>query len=115
MRHHKKLKKFGRERNQRKALIKSLVFNLVKNEKIKTTETKAKTLRTFVEKYITKAKSGELDQRKLLIARVGDASAKKITETIAPRYKDRNGGYTRVVKLPRRKSDGSKMAIVEFV
>lgn len=115
MRHHKKGRKFGRETDQRRALMKALAVNLVRYEKIKTTEAKAKELRPFMEKFITRAKGAGLNDKKLLVARIGGMSAKKLVESIAPKYKDRNGGYTRIVKLPRRKGDGSKMALIEFV
>ena len=115
MRHHKKTRKFGRETNQRRALIRGLAVNLVKYEQIKTTEAKAKELRPIVEKFITKAKKGDLSQKRLLAAKIGLVSAKKLIESIAPKYKSRNGGYTRIVKLPNRQSDDSKMAMIEFV
>src|SRR3989338_5467063 len=110
MRHHNTKRKFGRETNQRKALMKSLAVNLIKNDKIKTTEAKAKELRPFIEKLVTKAKGGDLAKRK-----IGISSTKKLFDKIAPKYKDRNGGYTRITKMPRRKTDGSKISIIEFV
>lgn len=116
MRHHNTNRKFGRKRNQRKALLKSLALSLVMHEKIKTTEAKAKELRPFVEKLITRGKVSGLFSRRLLIARLGDKEgSKKLIEELAPRYKKREGGYTRIIKLPRRISDASPMAIIEFV
>ncbi|MCK6463097.1 MAG: 50S ribosomal protein L17 [Candidatus Pacebacteria bacterium] len=115
MRHHDKNRKFGRERNQRKALMRSLVVGLVSSEKVKTTEAKAKELRPLVEKLVTKAKIGTLHQKKLLVSKIGAESAKKLIEKIAPKYAERKGGYTRIIKTPQRKSDGSAMAIIEFV
>lgn len=115
MKHAKKGRKFGRERDQRRALIKSLVFNLVKDEKIKTTEAKAKELRPVVEKIITRAKTDNLANRRLVSSRIGQTATKKVFNDIAPKYKDRNGGYTRIVKMAPRKSDASRMAIIEFV
>ena len=115
MRHRKTRGKFGREKNARKALLKSLVVNLIRDGKIKTTEAKAKTLRPFVEKFVTKAKTDNLANRRLVASKIGNVSAKKLFEKIAPPYLKRNGGYIRIVKLPRRQSDGSKMAMVEFV
>ncbi|PJE73514.1 MAG: 50S ribosomal protein L17 [Candidatus Terrybacteria bacterium CG10_big_fil_rev_8_21_14_0_10_41_10] len=115
MKHAKKGRKFGRERDQRKALMKSLVFNLVKDEKIKTTEAKAKELRPAIEKIITKAKTDNLASRRLVSSRIGQIAAKKVFDKIAPKYKDRNGGYTRIIKMAPRKSDASRMAIIEFV
>lgn len=95
--------------------MKSLAVNLIRNKKIKTTEAKAKELRPFMEKLITKAKAGGLAKRKIIISAIGNLSAKKLFEKIAPDYKDRNGGYTRIVKIPRRKTDGSRRSIIEFV
>lgn len=95
--------------------MKSLAVNLIRAGKIKTTEAKAKTLRSFVEKFVTKAKVGGLANKRLVISGVGNVPAKKLFDKIAPKYIDRKGGYTRVVKLLRRQSDGSKMAIIEFV
>ena len=115
MKHKKTKRKFGREKNARKALLKSLAVNLIRDGKIKTTEAKAKTLRPFVEKFVTKAKTGSLANRRLVASRIGDISTKKLFEKIAPLYLERSGGYIRIMKLPRRQSDGSKMSIVEFV
>jgi len=115
MRHHNARRKFGRETNQRKALMRSLVVNLIKTEKMKTTEAKAKELRPFVEKLVTKAKIGDLSKRRLVASVIGILSTKKLFDKIAPKYKDRNGGYTRITKMPRRKSDGSKISVIEFV
>lgn len=115
MRHLKKRRKFGRERGQRKALLKSLSCGLIKKEKIQTTEAKAKELRPFIEKIITKAKNGNLTYRRLTISKLGQEAAKKLFEKIAPKYVKRKGGYIRIIKLPRRASDASRMAIIEFV
>ena len=115
MRHHNKVKKFGRERNQRKALMKSLAHNLVVKGKIRTTEAKAKALRPVVEKLITLGKKETLATGRLLESRVGKIAASKIVKKLSPVYKDRKGGYTRITKLLRRASDGSSMAVIEFV
>lgn len=89
---------------------------LILNDKIKTTEAKAKELRPFIEKLVTKAKQGDLAARRVLISRlIGVGLVKKMIDEIAPKFKDRNGGYTRVIKLPARGQDGSKMAVIEFV
>ena len=95
--------------------MKSLAVNLIKTEKMKTTEAKAKELRPFVEKLVTKAKIGDLSKRRLVASVIGILSTKKLFGKIAPKYKDRNGGYTRITKMPRRKSDGSKISVIEFV
>jgi large subunit ribosomal protein L17 len=116
MRHHNKNKKFGREKNQRIALIRSLATSLIRDNRITTTEPKAKALRPFVEKLVTQAKNADLSDRRLLISKINSAVAsKKLVETIAPKYESRNGGYTRIIKLQPRLSDGAKMAIIEFV
>lgn len=116
MRHHKSIRVFGREKNQRNALMRSLMRSLVIHESITTTEAKAKELRKFIEPLVTKAKTNTLATRRLLAADIGDSTAaKKLVEVIAPAHKDRKGGYTRVVKLPLRKTDGAKMASIQFV
>ncbi|MBU1160031.1 50S ribosomal protein L17 [Patescibacteria group bacterium] len=115
MRHKSKGRKLKRVRKQRKALLKGLAFNFIKHGKIKTTEAKAKELRPFVEKIISKAKVDNLSNRRIIIARLGENSVKKLFSEIGPRYKERKGGYTRITKLPPRKGDASKMAIIEFV
>ncbi|MCI5108220.1 MAG: 50S ribosomal protein L17 [Candidatus Pacebacteria bacterium] len=115
MNHHKKNRKFGRVRNQRKALLKSLASSLIDKERIQTTEAKAKELRPIVEKLITSAKSGSLSSRRTLSSRVGVSASKKLVDSIAPKYKDRKGGYTRITKLETKRSDAAKMAQIEFV
>lgn len=115
MRHHNANRKFGRKKNQRQALMKSLARSLVLKRKIKTTEAKAKELRPYTEKLITLGKKETLAARRLLISRVGDDAAKKIVVTLVPEYKERKGGYLRITKMVRRTSDGSPMAVIEFV
>lgn len=117
MRHGNNKRKFGREKNERKALVNSLALNLIVREKIKTTLPKAKELRPFIEKLITSAKKGDLATRRLVIAKLTNRrpEVKKLFEVIAPRYMKRSGGYTRVLKLGRRISDGAPMASIEFV
>lgn len=117
MRHSNSKRKFGRVKNQRNALISSLALNLIVREKIKTSEPKAKELRPFIEKLVTAAKVGNLATRRLIISKLSNRGpeVKKLFDVIAPRYKDRKGGYTRVLKLGSRKSDGAKMAQIEFV
>lgn len=115
MRHHNANRKFGRPARQRKALLRSLARSLVVSERITTTEAKAKELRPFVEKLVTKGKSGSLAHRRFIAGEIGPRAGKKMVETIGTRYDKRTGGYTRIVKLAPRKSDGSPMAIIEFV
>ena len=115
MRHSNSNRKFGRERNQRKALMKSLAYSLALKGKIKTTEAKAKELRPFMEKLVTLGKSATPASKRLLEARVGKQAAKKIFSDLAPTYKERAGGYTRITKMVRRASDGAPQAIIEFV
>ncbi|MCX6713378.1 MAG: 50S ribosomal protein L17 [Candidatus Vogelbacteria bacterium] len=114
MKHHSKIRKLGRTRNVRKALIRSLAEALVISGKIKTTEAKAKELRPFIEKLVTKAKKGDLASTRAINSKLGEVSGKLIKE-IAPRYATRAGGYTRIIKMSARPGDGSPMAIIEFV
>jgi large subunit ribosomal protein L17 len=117
MRHHNNVRKFGRNKNQRTALLKGLALALISHGRIETTEAKAKELRPMIEKLITKAKIDTLSSRRLIIARLYGltAEANKLINDIAPKYKSRTGGYTRITKLPRRAGDASKMAVIEFV
>jgi large subunit ribosomal protein L17 len=119
MKHHKAIRKFGRDHAGRIALLRSLALSLISREQIKTTEARAKELRPFVEKLVTRGVAGDLLSRRLIISRLGGVSgeegAKKIIDEIAPRYKERPGGYTRIVKLPRRQADASKMAVIQFI
>ena len=117
MRHHNSVRKFGRNRNQRKALLKGLMLALISHGKIETTEAKAKELRPFIEKMVTKANVGTLASRRLVISRLYNltAEANNLIDNIAPKYKNVSGGYTRITKLPRRGGDASKMAIIEFI
>ena len=115
MRKLKKGRKLSRERDQRKALLKSLARALFLTEKIKTTEAKAKELRPFAEKIITTAKKQNLSSRRILVKYFSKDLAKKIVDQICPRYKDRKGGYTRIIKLGPKRDDGARMAIIELV
>lgn len=117
MRHHNTKRKFGRDKNQRKALLNSLALNLIIREKIKTTLPKAKELRPFIEKLITKAKKSDVATRRVIISKLSNRSreVKKLFEVLVPKYLNQNGGYTRVLKLGVRKSDGAKMAQIELI
>ncbi len=117
MKHHKSIRKFGRKRNVRKALICSLAISLVKYGKIETTEAKAKELRPYVEGLVTKAKVDTVANRRLVAARLINQAAEttKLFTEIAPKFKNVPGGYTRITKLGARLSDAAPMAIIEFV
>lgn len=116
MRHLNKGRKFGRKRGPRIAFLKTLANNLIQHEKILTTEARAKELRMVVERYVTYGKRGDLIGLRRLLQVLPKEAAYKMYHEIAPRYKDRKGGYTRVVKRAKgRKHDASSMAIIEFV
>ena len=116
MRHHNVNRKFGRETDQRAALLKLLALNLITHGKIVTTEPKAKELRPFIEKLVTKGREDSVASRRLLGEYLASPkNVSKLIKEIAPKYKDRKGGYTRVVKMGMRGGDGSRMAIIEFV
>ncbi len=95
--------------------MKSLALALVTKKKITTTEAKAKELRSFVEKLVTKAKVKSIPAIKLINSRVGKIATRELVSIIGPKYEKRAGGYTRIIKLPRRLSDGASMAQIEFV
>ena len=117
MRHGRKNRKFGRKANVRRGFIRSLAVAFITHEQITTTEARAKELRPYIEKLVTKAKAGDVAARRLIRSRLGNQEtlANKMVDEIAPRYADRNGGYTRIIKLPARKGDASPMAIIQFV
>ena len=116
MRHHNANRKFGREKGQRVALLRTLATSLILHGKIQTTAAKAKELRPFIEKLVTRAKQPTLANRRLLQARIGNAetTARLITE-VAPKYKERNGGYTRIAKMGITRKDGSAQSVIQFV
>ncbi len=105
----------SRPKNQRKALLRTLATSLFLHEKIQTTEAKAKELRSVAEKFITKAKKNDLFARRILARDLNPVTVKKLVNDIAPRYQERHGGYTRIIKLGPRHSDGAKMVIIELV
>lgn len=96
-------------------MLKSLVSSLILNESIKTTETKAKVIKPLVEKLITKAKKQNIHNLRLIRKKLSSEASMKLYKEISQRYIERVGGYTRIIKLPRRFSDAAKMAKIEFV
>lgn len=115
-RHGYKGRKFGRERDQRSALLKGLASNLVEQEAIITTLPKAKELVPYFEKLITKAKKGDLHNRRLIIAKMANVySANKLVDEIAPKLSGRDSGHLRIVKQGGRRGDNAEMASVSFV
>jgi large subunit ribosomal protein L17 len=117
MRHRKEGKKFGRKTGQRRAFMRGLAVNVLKREKVETTVARAKAIRPVVERAVTIAKKETLASRRILLSRFNDpAIVKKLMEELGPRYKTRNGGYTRIVKSGKvRKRDGVAVATIEFV
>jgi len=117
MKHHKKGRKFGRVKKVRVALMRSLARALVLNGKIETTVAKAKELRPFIEKMITISKKDSVSSRRLVESRMGNDKevSKKLHEEIAPKYKERSGGYTRVIKLGSKADTSNDKAVIEFV
>ena len=115
MRKLNKGRKLSRRIGPRNALLRVLVNNFFLHEKIKTTEAKAKELRSIAEKMITKAKNVDLANRRILAKNLTPTMTKKVIEEIAPKYSERSGGYTRIIKLGPRHTDGAHMAIIELV
>lgn len=118
MRHRVKTKSFHRPKEQREAMLINLAKSLIQHGRIQTTTPKAKALRSFVEKLVTLAKEDTIHSKRLLTQRLrGDIKAAvKLYKEIAPLFKDRNGGYTRIYKLEKRRvGDGGEEAIIEFV
>ena len=115
-RHGYKGRKFGRERDQRRALMKGLATSLVEHGKIETTLPKAKELVRYIEKLITKAKKGDLHNRRQVIAKLStQAAAVKLVDEIAPQLSGRTSGHVRVTRTRLRVGDGAQMATIEFV
>src|SRR5690242_21891367 len=116
MRHRKKGKQLRRTSEQKLALMRSLTKALIERGAIETTEAKAKELRPFVEKLITKAKTGTLHSRRLAGRHIQKReAADKLFQEIGPKYVSRNGGYTRILKMGHRKGDGADMARIELI
>ena len=116
MRHQVAGRRLGRPGNQRKALYRSLVRDVLLHERIRTTVAKAKEARGLVDRVITYGKKGTLNHRRLALAYLPDKKVvAKVFDELSVRYQDRNGGYTRVLKLGPRSGDGAPMAILELV
>jgi len=116
MRHKVAHRKLGRTTAHREAMLKNMAASLIKHEQIVTTLPKAKELRPYVEKLVTLAKHGGLSNRRLAMSRLMDeAQLAKLFDVLAPRYADRPGGYTRVLKAGFRASDQAAMGVIEFV
>ena len=116
MRHRKAGRKFGRNPSQRKALLRQLAISLILNERITTTEAKAKELRIVVEKLVTLAREDSRHHRNLVMSRLDhERSVERLFEVVAPRYESTPGGYTRMAKLGPRKGDAAPMVLIEFV
>ena len=116
MRHQKGLRKLGRPTDHRLALIRNQITDLLRYEKVRTTEAKARELRREVEKVITLSKHNDVHHRRIAQTKVYDQRVvKKLFDDLGPRFADRPGGYTRLVKLMPRKSDGAPMAQVELI
>jgi len=119
MRHGKKVKKLNRTSSHRKALMSNLASSLVIHKQIITTDAKAKELRRYAERLVTYAKKDNLHGRRLILKNIKGSNSKSIANIlihdIAPIYKDRNGGYTRIIKLGNRKNDNSLVSMIQFV
>jgi len=116
MRHRKKGKILGRRKGKREALLRGLLNNFVLFEKMDTTKAKAKVVRPLVERLITRATDNNLASRRYIAARLyTDGARRKLFEVLAPRYKQRKGGYTRIIPLKRRAGDGAEIVRIEFV
>ena len=119
MKHGRKGKKLNRTSSHRKALMSNLVSSLVIHKQIITTDAKAKELRRYAERLVTYAKKDNLHGRRLILKSIKGSNSKSIANMliheIAPIYKDRNGGYTRIIKLANRKNDNSLVSMIEFI
>src|SRR5271154_7511542 len=116
MRHQKKTRKLGRTSQHRDLMLANLVASLIIHKRVKTTLAKAKSARPLAEKLVTLGKAGTLHDRRLAVAKIGQKDAvATLFKTIAPGFKDRKGGYTRIVKLGPRQSDSAPVAFLEWV
>ena len=119
MRHQKRGRKFNRTASHRRAMMSNLASALILHKRIQTTDAKGKELRGFVERLVTYAKQGDVHGRRLIQKKIQGKRAKQISNIlihdIAPTYENRNGGYTRIIKLNNRKNDNASVSLIEFV
>ena len=116
MRHQKKGRKLGVNPPHRKAMLRNLAANLIEHKRIKTTDARAKELRTFIEPLITKAKRGDLNSIRQIAKKIPrKLIVHKLVHEIAPTFSERNGGYTRIIKLGFRDNDRAAVSLIEFV
>ena len=120
MRHKHGYRKLGRDSEHRIALLRNLACDLIEHGKINTTVPKAKELRRYIEKIITRAKNADFNTHRYVYSKLGSnarakAATKKVIEEIAPKFENRNGGYTRIIKTNFRRGDAAEMCIIEFV
>jgi large subunit ribosomal protein L17 len=116
MRHRKRTAKLGRQFEHRNAMLANMVCSLIKHKRIQTTLAKAKAVRSVAEKMVTLGKSGSIHDRRLASARLHQEDAVRILfNEIAPTHKERNGGYTRIIRLSQRQGDAAELAILEWV
>ena len=117
MRHRKARHKLSRDTAHRRSLLRNLCREVIEHERIQTSQAKAKAVKPEVERMITLAKRGDLHSRRLLLSRLGQDKfiVHKLVDEIAPRYTERPGGYTRIVKLGPRRSDSTEMVYLELV
>ena len=116
MRHKKKGRKLGRKVGNRRALLMNLASQMITHKRIKTTDAKAKELRTFIEPLITLAKKNDIHSRRMVVRKLPNKNiVRTLFDDIAPKYADRPGGYTRIVKLGYRDNDRAPVSIIEFI
>jgi len=115
MKHRKKNRKFGRAADYRKRFLWTLSSNLILKEKIETTEARAKEIRKTTERAITRAKRDTLANRRFLLKFMPVKPVNKLFKELSPRFKERKGGYTRIIKMNTRKNDSAKMVLIELI
>ncbi len=120
MRHKHGYRKLGRDSEHRQALLRNLACDLIEHGRINTTVPKAKELRKYIEKIITRAKVNDLNTHRYVYSKLGSnqrakAATKKVIEEIAPKFENRNGGYTRIIKTKFRRGDAAEMCVIEII